>query len=355
MPAAWHARWPTIWRKRRTGFEGVTSSHVSGNLHADRRKRRPWWGPARGKGGAADGRDSGGSRVVRGRRHRQGAGRIPGDGRDQHALPRHVHLRSRHRRPAAAWPAAPRSRQAGIRRQFPRRQLCDAPSAVLPPHEHRPREGARSSQLRRDRRRAPGGAPPRHEGDLLVRGRVPARRAGLRPGGGDRPPRQADRPHLPPQSQRAQLLARARRGLPAVLRRGRPDVGERAPGPARQRPGREPRQLERGRRDRLLLPPLSRCRASARDQHRARAGRLSGTRALGRGAARGAATRRRRVRDVLAPAGQVSGAARVGATVERGAQRRLPGPASAREECRPGEGCRLGNTFETSMRRCSRT
>src|SRR6266566_2213375 len=52
-------------------------------------------------------------------------------------------------------------------------------------------------------------------------------------------------------------------------------------------------------------------------------------------------TGRRRVRDVLAPAGQVSGAARVGATVERGAQRRLPGPASAREECRPGEGCRL--------------
>src|SRR5437879_10550524 len=176
-------------------------------------------------------------------------------------------------------------------------------------------------------------------GGLPVDG--PARRAGLRPSGGDRPPRQADRAHLPPQSQRAQLLARPRRGLPAVLRRGRTNVGERTPGPARQRPRREPRQLERGRRDRMLLSPMSRSRAPGRDQHRARAGRLSGTGALGAGGGGRAATRRRRVRDVLAPAGQGSGAARVGATGERGAQRHLPGPVSAREECRPSEGCRL--------------
>src|SRR3989442_1218674 len=56
---------------------------------------------------------------------------------------------------------------------------------------------------------------------------------------------------------------------------------------------------------------------------------------------RRAATRRRGVRDLLAPAGQVPGAARLGAALERGTQRHLPGPLSTRQEHRSGEGRRL--------------
>src|SRR2546430_16527298 len=84
MRAAWLGRWRTIWRRRRTGFEGMTdgSPHVYGDIDADRRKRRPSSGPARRTGGSAPDRYTARSRVIRGRGHRQDAGPVSGAGRD---------------------------------------------------------------------------------------------------------------------------------------------------------------------------------------------------------------------------------------------------------------------------------
>ena len=58
----------------------------------------------------------------------------------------------------------------------------------------------------------------------------------------------------------AQLLARPRRGLPALVRRRRPDVGQRAAGAARQRARHQSRRRRRRRPARLLLPVLPRRR-----------------------------------------------------------------------------------------------
>src|SRR5438552_2594331 len=65
-----------------------------------------------------------------------------------------------------------------------------------------------------------------------------------------------------------------------------------------------------------------------------------------RGAACRAATRRRGVRHLLAPAGQVSRAARLGTAVERGAQRYLPRPVSARQEHRARQRHRLARVAQ---------
>ena len=59
---------------------------------------------------------------------------LVGDRRCRHAVPRDVHLRPRHRRTAAPRQRAARSRQAGVRRQLSRRQLRDAAPAVLQEH-----------------------------------------------------------------------------------------------------------------------------------------------------------------------------------------------------------------------------
>ena len=133
-----------------------------------------------------------------------------------------------------------------------------------------PAEGARSSRLRCHRRRAAARAQARHEGDLLVRRRVPEGCARARPGVRSRRPRPAASPRLLPQSQHAELLARAHRGLPALVRCRRADVRQRAAGAAEQRARRKPRRRTQPGDGRLLLPALPRRREEGRHQRRAR-------------------------------------------------------------------------------------
>ena len=206
-------------------------------------------------------RDPGRRRVVRRRGHGTRARHLPGDRVDQHDFPGDVHLRARHRGAAAAEPAAARSRQAAIRRgHVPRRELRDAASAVLPQHRAHAGKGARPSRLRRHCRRAAGGARARDESRLLVRGRPEVhsehRGARVRSGAGSGARRSGVRLRVLAQSAHAPLLARPRRGLPAFVRRRRADVGQRAPGAARQRARRQPRRRGRGRACRLLLSVL---------------------------------------------------------------------------------------------------
>ena len=93
---------------------------------------------------------------------------------------------------------------------------------------------------------------------------IGGRRARLRSGARSRAHRPAVHVRLLAQSEHAQLLARAGRGLPALVRRRRPDVGQRAAGAARQRARRESRRRRRRRRHRVLLPVLHRRGEEAR-------------------------------------------------------------------------------------------
>src|ERR1051326_4635736 len=131
----------------------------------------------------------------------------------------------------------------------------------------------------------------------------------------------------------------AARKAPIAAARG--EGGERAQGPARQPPRREPWRRWRG--GRLLLPPLSRRGPQGRDRRRPRAGGVSRARALGHRAACRTAAQRRGVRDLLAFARQVSRAAGVGAAVERGAERHLPRSVSARRARGPRQRHRLAH------------
>ena len=83
-------------------------------------------------------------------------------------------------------PTAARPRQAGIRSEFPRRQLCHAASRVL--QKHRPQEPARARprQPRYPCRSAPRRKKARHESHLLARGRLPHRPAEHRESAGAR-------------------------------------------------------------------------------------------------------------------------------------------------------------------------
>ena len=83
-----------------------------------------------------------------------------------------IHLRSRYRRKTDSGPAAARSRQAGVRSQFSRRELRHPSSPVLQEHSDQGHARARPRRPGYPGRSAPCGEKARHESHLLARGRV---------------------------------------------------------------------------------------------------------------------------------------------------------------------------------------
>ena len=79
-----------------------------------------------------------------------------------------IHLRSRYCRKTDSGPAAARSRQAGVRSQFSRRELRHPSSPVLQEHGHQAHTRSRSRQPRYPGRGAARGEKARHEGHLLA-------------------------------------------------------------------------------------------------------------------------------------------------------------------------------------------
>ncbi len=238
-------------------------------------RHRPCWQVARCSAGFSLNRRCSASRWAPCRsstRGRRACSTAAGDGGHQHAVRGDVHLRPRHRRTAVAESAAAGSRHAAIRHvHVSRRQLRDAASAVLPRHGHQAGARAGPRRLRRARGRHPAGAAAEHEGDCVVRGRHRRRRARVRSRARGRALGSAVHVRVLAQSAHAQFLARAGRGLPALVRRRRSDVGQRTAGAARQRARHESRRRRCRRPAGLLLPVLRRRGEDRRHQRRSRA------------------------------------------------------------------------------------
>ena len=97
-------------------------------------------------------------------------------GAHQHALPRDIHLRPRHRRAPAARQPLPDHGKQEYDDNFHGGNFATPHPQYYREHQHHAREGARSSATTTCIADVlPARAQARHEGDLLVRGRLPAR------------------------------------------------------------------------------------------------------------------------------------------------------------------------------------